>query len=324
VLRIVILQLALSQTPPAAATAPTPPPTTATTASAPSADESAAKAAEAAQKAAEAAQKAAEAAQKAADAAATMQKGLPPVAAATASNPAAEASPWSATVGLGFISLTGNTRSTTASLTSAASYTRGDWVFSGKMAGVYGTSRVAPDQPSQVLALAGLLQLRVDRKFTDLVAAYVLTGVETNHVKSLEYNAYGEAGVSLFWLNTKKDDGSQTYLRTDLGVRAGEEVQYQYYPVPMDVPDITLVAPRLGIEFRYGLTKDLLFVQTADVMTNIAGTSQTLVNSLSKVSARLVGGLAIGASFGIAYDSAPPVGKVPTDTTLALNLDYSL
>ncbi|MBS2028213.1 MAG: DUF481 domain-containing protein [Deltaproteobacteria bacterium] len=314
-LRIVILQLALSQTPPAPATPP-PAPT-------PSAEESAAKAADAAQKAAEAAQRAAEAAQKAADAAAATQK-APPIPVMTAAVPAAEISPWSATAGLGFISLTGNTRSVTASATAAAAYTRGDWVFSGKMAGVYGTSRIAPDEPSQVLALAGLLQLRVDRKFTDLVAAYVLSGVETNHVKSLEYNAYGEAGVSLFWINTKKDDGSQTYLRTDLGLRAGEEVQFQYYPVPMDVPDITLVAPRLGAEFRYGLTKDLLFVQTADVMTNIAGTSQTLVNSLSKVSARLVGGLAIGASFGVAYNSAPPQGKVPTDTTLALNLDYSL
>jgi hypothetical protein len=38
----------------------------------------------------------------------------------------------------------------------------------------------------------------------------------------------------------------------------------------------------------------------------------------------MVGNLALGASFTVAYDSAPAAGKVPTDTALAVNLDYTL
>ena len=295
-------------------------------AASPTADERAANAAESARKAAESAQLAAEAAQKAAEAAlkvsqsaaAVHPSGLPAAAAPTTP------SPWTATVGLGLISLTGNTSSVTVAGSATAERKSEDWIYALKMGGTYGQSRPEGEADSKVLALNATLQLRGDRRFTDRVSGYLLAGTDTDHVKSVEYRSYGEAGVGLIWFDQKQADGSQSFLRTDLGFRGAKESRFQYYPVPLKIGDKDLAAPRLGAEFRYGVTKDLLFLQQAEVLENVTGDPRTLVNTLSKLSVRLVRTLAIGASFTVGYDSQPAPGKVPTDTALALNLDYSI
>ena len=63
--------------------------------------------------------------------------------------------------------------------------------------------------------------------------------------------------------------------------------------------------PRVGLELRYGLTKDLLFVETDDATVNVIdntapGTSagRTLFNSLSKLSVNVMGNLADPSQLG--------------------------
>jgi putative salt-induced outer membrane protein YdiY len=306
--------LTLAQTAPAAAA-----PAAAAPAAAAPPGERAAAAAEADPKAADTAQTASEAAQRADESSAKFPK-TPAKPAAVAEAP----SPWTATVGLGLISLTGNTSSVSVAANANAERKSEDWIFALKMGGTYGQSRAQADAESKVLALNAFAQLRGDRRFTNRVSGYLLTGTDTDHVKSVEYRSYGEVGVGLIWFDDKRADGSQSFLRTDLGFRAAKESRFQYYPVPLKVGDKNLAAPRLGLEFRQGITKDLLFVQQAEVLENVVGDSRTLVNTLSKLSVRLVRSLAIGASFAVGYDSQPAPGKVPTDTTLALSLDYSI
>lgn len=243
----------------------------------------------------------------------------PPVAAAAAT----ASSPWSATVGLGLIWLTGNTKSITMTGNVAATRTSPGWIFGLKASGTYGQSQGDEDAAAQVLALKAALELRGDKRFGKKVSAYVLGGAETDHVKSVEVRGLGELGASYFWVD-RKIDASELFFRTDLGVRYTRELRFQYFPTPLNLPDIYLVTPRLGLEFRVGKADGVSFIQTAEVMTNVAGESHTLYNSLSKLSVHLVGGLAIGLSFNVAYDSAPATGKVPTDTSTSLQLDYTL
>jgi putative salt-induced outer membrane protein YdiY len=287
----------------------------------------AARAAAAAEKAAQAAQIAAEAALKAAEAAARISAVLParfevPAAPAPAAAPAG--SPWTGTVGLGLMSLTGNSRSITFTTNAAAERKGPDWIFGLKALAAYGENRPASGAPTETVAEMAALQLRVDRRFQERYSGYVLGAAATDHVKSVELRSSGEAGASLLWVDAKGAPGWSTSLRTDLGFRISEERRYQYFPTGGDLPDVTLYAPRLAVAFAYALSKDVLFAEDADVMANVAGDSRVLANSISKISVRLSRSLAFGVSFTVNHDSAPATGKVPTDTQLAMTLDVLL
>ena len=111
------------------------------------------------------------------------------------------------------------------------------------------------------------------------------------------------------------------FLRTDLGLRYAQESRFQYYPVRLNVDDITLLAPRLALSFRYQFEKNVGFFQEAEVLPNVLGASRVIINTTSKLSARLTEAVALGVSFDVRYDSAPAVGKKPTDTALMATLE---
>jgi putative salt-induced outer membrane protein YdiY len=292
--------------------------------------DAAARAAAAAEKAATAAAVAAEAALRAAEAAARVSAVLSArfeVPAAPATAPPAPPPPpsaWSGTVGLGFISLTGNSRTVTFTANVAAERKSTDWIASTKAYGNYGQNRSATTQDTETVAEAAGLLLRLDRRFATRYTAYVLGGVETDHVKSVELRSAGELGATIVWVDAKGDTGWTTSLRTDLGFRVSEERRYQYFPTAQEIPDVTLYAPRAGLAFAYAVSKDVVFTEDAEVMPNVVGDSRVLVNSVSKISTRLSRTLAFGIAYKVAYDSAPAPEKVSTDTTLALTLDVLL
>lgn len=324
-LAAVLVSLVLSQAP-----APqTPSPAAQPAATAPSTASAADRAAAAAEKAAQAAQVAAEAAQRAADAAAKIAAGVPakPAAAPAPAPVPPGADRWSGTIGVGLISLTGNARSITGTANASVSRKTDGWILGGKLSGTYGESRNA-DGSNQVLAEAAAGQLRVDRLFDVRYTGYVLGGLETDHVKSIELRSYGEVGATIVWVDAAGSSGWKTYLRTDLGYRLTQDRRYQYFaPNPADVGplgSVTLNSPRAALAFRYDVTKDVLFSEDADIMPNVVGASRVLANSVTKIAARLSRSLSFGTTFTVAHDSAPAPGKRPTDTTLAVTLEAIL
>lgn len=288
-------------------------------------EDAATRAAAAAEKAAAAAQTAAEAAAKAAEAAARVSGQAPAVAAAAPAAPAP--SQWAGSVGLGLIYLSGNSKAVTFNGTAVAEHKSEHWIYGLKALAVYGTSRAAsadPNSESQVNALGASLQLRGDRRLTQSLSVYLLGGAETDHVKSVEFRGYGEAGGSIIWLDTKEGELSKTFLRTDLAFRYSNESRFQYYPSGMSLPNATLYAPRFGLAFRYNLSKGIGFLQDAEILPNVTGDSRVLVNSLSKLTARLIQSFSLAVGFTVAFDSSPAPGKKDTDTALTVGLEYSL
>ena len=281
------------------------------------------RAAAAAEKAAAAAQTAAEAAQKAAEAAAVIA-GAPKPAAAAAAAAAPAPKKWTGTVGLGLISLTGNSRSLTFNATGAAERKSDGWILGLKGFAVYGQSRVPEGTSTQVLAKAAGLQGRMDRKFHDRYSGYLLGGLDTDHVKSVELRYTAEAGASITWVDASGPSGWKTSLRTDLGFRWTLEQRYQHYPVDLALDDETMYAPRLGLSFKYALNKNVLFTEDAEILPNVVGAGRVVVNSTSKLSSRLTESLSFGASFQVNHDSEPAAGKVPTDTILGLTVEVLL
>lgn len=287
----------------------------------------AARAASAAEKAAQSAQAAAEAAQRAAQAAeAIAARGAPKVEEKKAEEKKAEekGAVWSGTLGAGLISVTGNARTITANVSGAFERTSKDWVIGGKASAVYGQSRPVGADASEVVAMAASLLLRGDRRFTERYSGYVSAAAETDHIKSVELRPSVEGGVGILWIEDKEGDLLRSRLRTDLALRYSQEHRFQYFPVPLNLEDVSLVAPKIGVNYRYALNKDVIFTEDLEVLLNIAGTSRALVTSVSKITARLVGALSMGVGFTVNHDSLPAEGRLPTDTALNVGLEVAL
>jgi hypothetical protein len=174
-----------------------------------------------------------------------------------------------------------------------------------------------------VVALAAAFQARVDRRFSQPLSGYILGGIETDHVQSVEAREFGEAGASVAWFDIKEADYSKLFLRTDLGFRYQYESRFQYYPTAMPQPGVTLVAPRLGAVFRYAFSKGAIFSEEAEVLPNLAGDARVLISSRSKLTTVLTGVLSFAAGYVVKFDSAPAPGAVKTETGLTVGLEVA-
>ncbi|AKJ04213.1 uncharacterized protein DUF481 [Archangium gephyra] len=308
-------------------------------------EQSADRAAASAERAAAAAERAAEANARMAEAIESLARGIARTAPAEqppAEQPPAEQKPetaaekkeaakkdvWDVTVGLGLIFITGNASTVTFNGLVAAERKTENWIYSVTASGVYGESRPPGLEGevvtvSQVTALNAALQLRGDRRFTQKISGYLLGAVDADHVKSVEFRGAGEAGLGIIWLDTKRSDGGDAFLRTDLAFRYARETRFQYYPSRTDLPDVALSGPRFGAAFRYGIAKDVAFLEELSVLPSLIEGSRLVINSQTQLSVRLTQTLSIATTFLFLYDSEPAQGKLPTDTSLSVSAAIS-
>ncbi len=291
-------------------------------------------AADAARRAADAAQRAAESAERstraleafvktqsaAASAPAAGEKAQEATGAAPDAD-AAKGAAWNGSAGISLISITGNAQTLTLSSTGTITRTTDAWVTSLRLGGAYGQTRAVAEGDYTVSALNALAQLRADRRFTQFIAAYAQVGADTDHVKSIEYRTLAEAGAAITWVERKEGDLVKLLVRSDLAFRHAYESRFQYYPEPLPLDDITLIAPKVGLGFRYALNEHLAFVEEAELLFNIAGDARVLVSSLTRLNARLTDQVALSVGFQLKHDSTPAEGRVPTDTTLSVGLE---
>lgn len=245
---------------------------------------------------------------------------------AAAEGKAPSASEWHGTAGISLVSITGNAESLTLTGIVALERKTEHWIIGAKASGAYGQARPATDTgtEAEVVAMRAMGELRGDRRITEKVSAFVLAGAETDHVKSLEARIYGEGGASVVWVETKEAEFTRVLVRTDLALRYANEQRFQYYPTPLQVPDVSLLAPRFGVAFRYAMSKDVQFAEDAEILPNLLGEARVLVNSTTKLSSRLTESLALNVGFVVNYDSAPAPGKRSTDTALTAGIELAL
>jgi hypothetical protein len=231
---------------------------------------------------------------------------------------------WNATVGMGLIFISGNASTVTLNGLATAERKSERWIYSAQASGSYGESRAPTlegqeQAPNQVVALNAALQLRADHRFTPHISGYILGRGETDHVKSVEFRGSGEAGIGVIWWDVKRQDGSESFLRTDLALSYARETRFQYFPTRTNLPDVSLGGPRAGLAFRHGLTKDVAFVEELSVLPSLIEGSRLLVTNQAQLNVRLTRALAIATTFLVQYDSMPAPGKFPTDTSLSVS-----
>jgi putative salt-induced outer membrane protein YdiY len=233
---------------------------------------------------------------------------------------------WSGTVALGLIALTGNSKTLTFSTNSEFERRSPSWIWGIKTFAAYGRTTAGGAASASVTALNAGIQVRGDRRFDEALSVYLLSGVEADHLKSIESRPFGEGGVSVTWFERKVGDLEKTTFRTDLGFRYGHEYRFLYYgpgsPARQEGADI--VAPRLSAFYRYALNKNVIFTEDAGALENFVGGARALIISTSRISAHLTEKVALGVGFVVTYDSAPPPTKLKTDTATTVALEVGI
>ncbi|GAC1536968.1 MAG: hypothetical protein NVS2B9_02900 [Myxococcales bacterium] len=254
---------------------------------------------------------------------------VPAAASSTASaSTTAAAAPesviWTGAAGLGLIALTGNSRALTVAATLNLQRKSPDWIAAVRAGGAYGQTTPPGADVSQVNALNALLEARGDRRLTERLSIYLLAGVDTDHLKSIEERPYGELGTSYLWLDEKEGDLQRSSFKTDLGFRYGREFRRQYYPTPAALASVDIVAPRVGAAFRYALSREVVFTDEAGLLLNLANTTRALFSNTAKLTSRLTERVGLGVAFVLNDDSVPPPGKVSVDTAVTVGLEVGL
>jgi hypothetical protein len=296
---------------------------TAVLAQAPGEASAAERSAVAAEKAAEAAEKAAAAAQRIADVMAP-----PPAAAPAAAPPKPEG--WAGTFGAGLTFITGNSQTLTVTGGLAADRKWGDWALGIRLSGAYGLS--VPDannppatDPTTAERAAGTI--RGDRSFGGFASLFVLVGSEFDHVKNIESRSIGEVGTGLTFFNVKEGDLEKLFLRLDLAIRGGYETRFTYFGVnrgAIDPYGLVILAPRAALAFRWGFSKDVRVSEELEFIPFLLSPSagRLLINSTTKLNARLTESVSLATSLLINFDSTPPgTGKKPTDIALTVGVE---
>jgi opacity protein-like surface antigen len=316
--------VAFAQSPQPTVVAPPPPSAT----PAPAVEMSATdKATAAAERAAMAAEKANQAIQRLADVLAG-----PPLTAATPS----AGSAWIGSFGAGLSFITGNTSQLTLTGQLGLDRKFEVWAVGIRVNGAYGLANPTGEaNRDQTTARRGSATVRGDRSFgSGFASIYALGGLEFDHVKNIELRGFGEAGAGLLFFNRKENDFEKLYLRFDIGLRGGYETRFQYFPFPVSLAEdqrrAPILAPRLALAFRWSFSKDVRFSQELEAIPYLLAPSagRLLLNSNTKLNARLTENLSLATGLLLAYDSQPPgpkQGEVgarrPLDVTFTAGLE---
>lgn len=289
--------------------------------------------ADAAEKAAEAAQVAAAAAQKAAEAAERIANAVAPPAAAPAAAAAPAKSNWVGSLGVGLTYITGNAETLTLTGNGAVNGTFGAWGIGFKASGAYGLANpsTASGAKPAVTARRASLSVRGDRSFGDGFAQiYAQALGEFDHMKNIESRGLGELGAGLTFFNMKEATYEKLYLRLDIGLRAGHETAYQYFPTPAVITPYgaVVLAPRAALTFRWGFNDYVRFSELFEVIPYVLDPylGRTLLNSTTQLSARLTANLSLTTSLVLNFDSKPPqaaggVARKTLDAALTVGIE---
>ncbi len=226
----------------------------------------------------------------------------------TAEEKAAEKSPWTSSVELGFIRTTGNTETQTLSGKADVVYEIDKWRHTGH-ADAYGSE--AENQTtgfSETSAERYELSGKSDYKFTDLDYVYGLIKLKRDHFSGFEYEhivsvGYGRKALLRDNMELDLEIGPGTRLFKVDGGTADEEALL-----------------RLSANYWWQITDTSKFTQS---LTSDIGEDITSTESITGIQANINSTLALKFTYTIRNKSEVPVGTEKTDTEAAMTLVYT-
>lgn len=210
-------------------------------------------------------------------------------------------SPWSGKVTLGYLATSGNTENSSLNSGFEVAYVSGKWAHQLRMLAI--NSSVS----EQTTAEAYELGWKTAYNFSEHNFMFGRANWRKDRFSAYKTQMSQTAGYGRRIVN----NGTHT-LSAEVGAGARQS----------ELQDGT---SEDDLIFRGGLDYKWMFSETADftqVFVIEAGEINTFFESVSAIRARLVGSLALVASYTVKNNSDVPVGTEKTDTFTALSLEY--
>ena len=219
-----------------------------------------------------------------------------------ASEEEAPPGPWAGKARLGYLATSGNTDNSNLNTAFEVGYTAGSWMHAFDAAAIFATEDSVTTAEAYAVGwkserklseanfLYGRLDWRKDR-FSGYDQQFAQTvGYGRHLIKNDRHSLNGEVGAGA--RQSDLADGSSE----NEGILTG------------------------GLYYKWTLSETSTFTQDLAVES---GSKNTYLESKTALSARLVGNLALVASYTIKNNSEVPVGTEKTDTFTALSLEYT-
>ncbi len=224
------------------------------------------------------------------------------VAYSQAGSPAAVESPWSGSTSLGFLSTSGNTDTTSYTMSFDVSYAVGKWTHT-----LDGAANGA-DESDTTTAEAFQAGWKTAYDFSAANYLFGLLNWRKDRFSGVDQQLSESIGYGRRLINTPAH-----LLSVELG--AGHR--------SADLSDNTSesgVIGTLGLDYVWTFSETSNFEQNIGVET---GSDNTYLESVSAIRAKLLGDLAIVLSYTVRNNSDVPVGNEKTDKFTAISLEYA-
>lgn len=210
--------------------------------------------------------------------------------------------PWAGKATLGYLATSGNTDNTSSNAGFEVSYTRNDWIHAFKASAINST------EDAVTTAEAYEAGFKSERNFSE---HNYLFG-QLNWRKDL-FSGYDTQFSQTVGYGRRLIDTEKHKLNAEIGVGARQSEL-------TDGTDESETIVRGGMNYTWQLSDNSKFSQTLAVES---GNENTYTESVTKLSAAILGNLALVASYTVKNNSEVPVGTEKTDTFTALSLEYT-
>lgn len=216
--------------------------------------------------------------------------------------PEKEKGPWSGKAALGFLATSGNTESSSLNSAFTVAYTIGRWAHSLE------ASAINASEEEQTTAEGYALGWKTEFNMTERDFLFGRVNWRKDRFSGYEQQLSESAGYGRRLIDT-----GVHFLNVELGAGARQA----------DLTDGTSEDDfilRGGINYVWKFSE---FAQFTQDFTAESGAENTYSESVSTVKTRLVGALALVASYTVKNNSVVPAGSENTDTFAAVSLEYA-
>lgn len=214
---------------------------------------------------------------------------------------AEEESPWSGKAALGYLATSGNTESSSLNSAAEIGYTHGNWTH------LLDGTAIKAEENDQSTAEAYKVGWKSEYSFSE---HNYLFGRLTWR-KDL-FSGYDQQFSQTVGYGRRIIDSEKHRLSAEIGAGARQS----------ELRDGTMeddFIGRGGVKYRWLLTDTSTFTQEIAIES---GSANTYTESITALKTRVLGDLALVASYTIKNNSDVPVGTEKTDTYTALSLEY--
>lgn len=221
-------------------------------------------------------------------------------------------SPWKSEAELGYLSTSGNTETRTANAKLNIIYESESWEHQFHAEGVYASEKSSDTGKDQATAQKYRLSGQTNYKFDDKNSVFGLVTYEDDRFSGYKYQLSFATGYSRQIIKNDTID-----LSAELG--PGYRINKLEDDSTSDIDEAEIVGHAAGF-FAWKLSKTATFTQTISVDT---GSQSTITRSVTALTSRINGHLAMKTSYTVKNTSKVPEGTDKTDTETALTLVFS-